>query len=117
MKIFSTRPRLALINFNDDASLTLGQGCVVSPCNIQQGESKQASRAFVTPTTLSVLRATAATSRTCPLASPRPSFAIPYLFVPSHRLGYNLFRLQLSVQPFSSSSCRPYSFNLALSHK
>lgn len=45
----------ALINFNNDMRVSLEQGCVVSPCNIQQGESKQASRAFVTPTTLNVL--------------------------------------------------------------
>lgn len=42
----------------------------VRPCNIQQGESKQASRAFVTPTTLNVAHDFA----------PSP---LPFLFSPS----------------------------------
>lgn len=73
----------------------------VPPCNIQRGKSKQASRAFGTaPTASSVLRDSVSLSVYFSLSlscSPQP-FAIPLLAVPSHQLGRNLFRLQLSFR-------------------
>jgi len=80
----------------------------VPPCNIQQGESKRASRAFVTPTALNVPYDFV------------PPFAVHYFlaairfFVPSHRFGH--ITASVCSLPSVSFFC-PYSFNFALSRR
>lgn len=95
---------ISLFKFNN-ARLSREQDCVAFVHVIfNKVESKQASRAFATPTTLNVPH-----DFTSPPSS-APPFLCPLLLdcrlpsrflVPSHRLSHNLFRLQVSFRvPF-----------------